>query len=204
MEKIPVIIPSQLFHVGALNRGLKKDHSLEGEGLSVSTCPNEWRDIARLNGDTWKINNSNNLVLLDAHSLTSDDKSEMKQWAMSQGFIQKATQYQVEWFDDEMDDDLTALYSDKGDAQEESENMGVEYTEVETYISTDKFPDSTVSQGMGEIEIEDILVTIYANHHYPELHGVWWNDNMDPIRLSAPRGVIYNNHIQNLEFVRID
>lgn len=198
---IPTISKAGLFHVGTLQLEDKKAASFEGEGLSVSPCPDSWRAIARIVGDTWKIDKA--LNFLDAHALKDNQKSEIIQWANIRGFISQATLYRVEWFDDEMGQTMSTLFKSKEEATEEAEDMGVDFIPVDDYLATEVFPDATVRAGMNSIEFMDILLTAYAKVEHPEIDGVWWNDKHDVNRYSAPRGVVHCSKVSEVSFERI-
>lgn len=198
---IPTVFKSGLFHVGSLKLEDKKVASFEGDGLSVSPCPDSWRIIARITGDTWKIEES--LKFLDAHSLTSKQKAEIVNWAQGQGFIVSSTLYKVEWFDDEMNQMMHTLFKDHDEAHEEAEDMGTDLIPVDDYLSTESFPDETVRAGMTSIEFMDILLAAYVKAEHPEVDGVWWNDKHDVNRYSAPRGVIHRVKVNKVSFKRV-
>lgn len=189
MIEFPVVSFPQLFHVGTLDRLDKKEQSYEGDGFSVSTCPDTWRAIARLSGDVWRVNKSNS-VFLDAYAITGAQKDSVLQWGYDSGYIKPVRKYQVEWFDDEMDGQMYSLFTDEEDALNESEDMEGSVTEVSDYQATATFPDSTVNSEMSSIVLWDILLTIYVRELNPELDGVWWDEVEDVARYSAPRGVI--------------
>lgn len=198
---IPTVSKSGLFHVGSLNLEDKKVTSFEGEGLSVSPCPDSWRIIARIIGDTWKVEES--LVFLDAHALKRKQKTEIIEWAQGQGFIVQSTLYKVEWFDDEMDQTMHTLFKNHDEALEEAEDMEVDIIPVDDYLSTESFPDETVRAGMTSIEFMDILLSVYVKNEHPEVYGVWWNDKHDVNRYSAPRGVIHRAKLNKVAFERV-
>ena len=103
------------------------------------------------------------------------------------------SRFTVTWFDDEMDDDLTFTFDTFDEASVEAENWGTIPVEVETVVATDKFPDNTVRTGSSDVH--DILLAVWVNETQPELDGVWWSDNLDEAKLSAPRGVVSVNKI---------
>lgn len=202
MLQAPTLRKAGLFHVGTLAIGNKKAASFEGEGLSVSQCPDAWRAIARLAGDTWSIS-SREFVFLDAHRVSDDLLDSIFAWAVMEGFIAPTTLYGVRWFDDEMDGEMNTLFSDENEAEEEAEGFGVTVEIVPDYRTTEKFPDCTVKAGMNSIEFKDILLALYVRLMVPTLDGVWWEDVHDVNRYSAPRGVINRDCVKELSFTKV-
>lgn len=191
-EPVSVKSLKGLRHVGLLDVSQLKSESYEGAGLSVSQHPDSWRSIARLSGNTWAFQQPQNRFL-DAHGLTAGQRKAVEAYGLRNGFTALESRFTVTWFDDEMDDKLTATFETYDEALDEAENYGVEPVEVQTVVATDSFPDATVKAGSSHVE--DILLAVWVNETRPDLDGVWWQDNLDESRYSAPRGVITVNKI---------
>ena len=44
---------------------------------------------------------------------------------------------------------------------------------------------------------------LYAEEEL-EADGMWWEERFDPCALSAPRGVIFNSHLDDFEAVEVE
>jgi hypothetical protein len=190
-ESVPSVSFKKLFHVGTLDRGLKKSESYEGQGFSVSLNPDEWRKIARLSGEVFSLEKSGN-QFADYHELSAAQREAVLAWGKEKGYIEPVTSYDVSWFDDEWDQDMTMTFGKLDAAKTTADNYGVDVVPRNNFSATSRFPDSTVKTG--SLNVEDILFTAWVTEE-TSFDGVWWEDDLDESRLSAPRGVIVNRDL---------
>lgn len=183
---------STVYHVGNLDSPRKKPHvSYEGSGLSVSLHPDAWRKIARghVSGDTWELSKDDPKFLL----ATKANKEKAAQWAVKNGWLEEATRYRVSWFDDEMDDEVSMEFDSLDEAQ--AEDRG-EPEPVNSYTFAKKGKDywrKAFQSKPDNSMASDFAVLWFAEGRGYD--GVWWNDKLDPVRLSAPRGVIFQSRL---------
>lgn len=181
---------STLYHVGRLDQPRRKPAvSYEGSGLSVSLHPDEWRKIARgqVGGDTWELTREDPKFLM----ATAANKKKAVDWAVANGWIAQRKRYRVSWFDDEMDDTMSTEFDSLAEAQEEADAYGVEPEEVDSFV-LDKKGKAYWKQAFSS-KPSNSLANDFAIIWFAEANGydgVWWNEKLDPDRLSAPRGVI--------------
>lgn len=200
MSMLPTIKLSNLYHVGTLVASNKKAKSYEGKGLSVSNHPDAWREIAKLDGETWAFTNEKN-EFLDYHSLTKTVRDEILNYGIAQGYIRPVTNWRVTWYNYEYATQEWTDYSIEADAIEEAADLDVAYHAVNSYSATKNFPDETVS--VNDTDVDMILATIWVEETKPALSGVWWSDKLDPKRLCAPRGVINLSHLSEWSWEKI-
>ena len=187
---IPELSFQNLYHVGDLNPDSKKGWSLEGSGMSVSRHPVEWSRIARLSGDIHEFNVPENRFL-DYHSLTDDQKSALDQWGLEKGYIEPVTLYRVTRWDAEADSEMTMTFEGLDEAMEETDEDGFDPEPFDGFRATDEYPDKFVDP----LDYQQVLAAIWVSETAPELDGVWWEDNLDVLAYSAPRGVLSMNKI---------
>jgi len=199
---MPTISLKDLYHVGTMDASKKGDFSYEGNGLSVSTEPNAWRRIARgqVAGDTYTATKQGN-SFLDSHKLTPQHNEQIKQWAIQNGFVEQQETVTVSWYDDEMDDTLSQTFNSMADAEAEHGEYIDDYD-----VDVDKggiVPTDKLKKATGQRRIEATGVLEYVLPLYAEslgLDGVWWADELDVSKLSAPRGVIVPGKIDTWKF----
>ena len=204
--KMPTVSLKDLYHVGTLDASKKGDFSYEGAGLSVTTEPDAWRRIARgqVAGDTHSVAKANN-SFLDSHKLTPQHNEQIKQWAINNGFLEQQETVTVSWYDDEMEDTLSQTFNSMADAQDEHGEYMDDYD-----VDVDKggiVPTAKLQKATGQSRIEATGVLEYVLPLYAEtlgLDGVWWADNLDVNRLSAPRGVIVPSKVDSFKFNRMN
>lgn len=192
-QPLPEVSFEQLYHVGTLVQDQKKAYSYEGQGMSVSRHPHAWRGLAQLSGDIWEFDVPGNRFL-DYHELSPEQRDELTRIALDKGYVRPETMWTVSYWDDEMEDTMQFFYSTQEEAEEEADGMGAEVEETSTYVATSSFPDATVTEG--SVNFEQVLAAIWIAENAPELDGVWWEDNFDTLRYSAPRGVLSMHKIQ--------
>jgi hypothetical protein len=186
---------STMYHVGRLDQPRRKPAvSYEGSGLSVSLHPDEWRKIARgqVGGDTWELTKEDPKFLM----ATAANKKKAVNWAAANGWIAPQKRYRVSWFDDEMDDTMSTEFDSLEEAQEEADAYGVEPEEVDSFVLDNKgkaYWKSAFSSKPSNSLAKDFAIIWFAEANGYD--GVWWNDKLDPDRLSAPRGVIFQSKL---------
>jgi hypothetical protein len=189
---VPVVSPVGLTHVGSLDASAKKAWSYEGGGLSVSVNPEEWARIAHLGGPVWNLTKTDG-VFLDYHEMTDAQKAAILAFGLERGYVVEQTGYTAAYFDDEWDQEMSSVYLTRAEAELEAEDNDADITEETIIVATALFPDSTVKAG-GQWP-EQILATVWVEQEAEGLDGVWWEDELDVSRLSAPRGVVVPRNI---------
>lgn len=176
--------------------------SHEGIGLSVTYCTDDvieaWEYIARLGGTKKatlrRRDNRPGHFVLYSRAL---EKSAIN-WAVSAGLLTAAVGYEVSWFDDELNDRMSAQFSSRQDAEDEMleyEEYGAKISAVTIFHAARELVVRWQQHFSGNTPItpEHAVVeatNIYVTSAYPQFDGVWWEDRLSPETLSAPRGVI--------------
>ena len=207
----PTYRPQAVHHVGSLvaaDKGREWSSSLEGNGLSVSEHPDEWRAIARL-GDApqWSLTTNDQAAFLDARALTQAQWAEVMDWGLAQGLVQPIKVARVSWIDIE---DETDRYQDfnlgpNGDDLEALEQSRLELHDLAACGCQPKVEcldawaaQPALSERIGFKVVDDLcrdlVLTVFVEDELFEKHGlqgVWWRDQLAPASYSAPRGVIH-------------
>ena len=198
---LPVKTLKGLYHVGTMDSSKKRD-GFEGAGLSVSTHPDAWKQIARghVTGDTHSATKEGN-KFLDAHSLSDAHNKQIKQWAIKNGYLEQQETVTVCYYDDEMEDDLCSTFDSMADAEAEYDDE-LEHMDVTVdkggIVPTDKLKKETRQNRIDSTGVLEFVLPIFAEQQ--GLDGVWWQDNLDVQRYSAPRGVIVPSKIKSWKF----
>lgn len=193
MEAIPKIFKNSVFHVGKMDASKKSRFSHEGKCLSVSECPDEWRKIARgqVEGGLFLLEKSNS-VFLDFHLSLTSCLSEMEEYGVGCGYLEWKKIFTVEYFDDELGDVLSSSFMSMETAKMEAED-GLPIKVMEKLVMTEALAQkagfATSKDGNSEIcfTMDALAVALSEDLGFD---GVWWNDYLDPLRYSAPRGGI--------------
>lgn len=192
LGSMPVVEKTGLSHVGSLRAEDKKNLSYEGQGLSVSQHPEEWQRIARLNGDVHAF--SKPAKMLDFHSLNDEQLESVMAHALKSGWVERSDVHTVTYFDDEWDREMRMQFADYDEAIDEAEALEGEVNTAQEWKYLD-MPDNTARSG--EVADADVVVAAWVDQERPDLDGVWWEDDLDVSRLSAPRGVIVPSRIES-------
>ena len=203
MNGLPVTYKTAVWHIGELEPLLSKRTGLsgshEGPGISVSECPDDWRQIARLGGSLWQLSRTDGEdgKFIDFHELTPAQRSEYTATALRKRLIKECTMWQVFQGGDEHGEARESFKS-REEAEREltycGGNIIEEYIDYQAMTELDawwqqyftrSFDECHSAAGPGQLAILKLMMD--EGHH----DGVWWYDNYDPLGLSAPRGVIF-------------
>ena len=186
----------KLWHVGSMDPKDKRDDSYEGAGLSVSVNPEEWQQIARIGGDLWELTKSGNRFV-NYHRLTKVQRKSIREWGVKNGYATPAELWRHSYFDEEVGEGEWR-YSDFDTKEQAEAELGGQGEGVDEKVepvegglkATPKLEQKTLRKNISPVEMDDLLVTAYAEDEL-DCDGVWWQDTLDPENLSAPRGVIF-------------
>jgi hypothetical protein len=192
----------RLTHVGRYEGTAERSQrfSYEGSGLSVSNCPDAWRQIARgqVGGDEWQVAaEQGKLSLIDYHALSdrSDFRDTVKAYALSAGWTEAVTVYRVTFFDDELDTEMICDFLSHQDALLEADEDEESISRIEGLRATPALCERANVYRIDPMCAFDQAALVYLEEH-TDAHGVWWEDTMDPLRYSAPRGVIFQSALR--------
>ena len=191
-----------VYHVGQLDPSKKAHLSHETNlGISVSEVPKAWRAITPLAGEYYKFTNPHGRFL-DKHALSEKDKRIILEWGDDMGLIEKSTVYKVTYYDDEMESDISSLYRSREEAEREAETPE-DIEEVSDYYTPTSRFNKIIGWKISPVMAEDYLIILYA-HEKLNVDGVWFDDDLDVLRYSAPRGTIFDNRLKNWKIERTD
>lgn len=188
----------EVFHVGSLDLADRSKSSYEGDGLSVSVHPEDWSAIARIGGATWVLRKPEQAQFCFAsyHNLNETDRDLLRAWALVRGWVEQRTVYRVSWEDEDYLDTVYTEFDTEAQARDEAESRHDE-DGTDTHLSpvlvwrpTATFPEGRLSR---DCDPTDVLLAVYVRETRPDLDGVWWDDDYEPDRLSAPRGVLVHD-----------
>lgn len=217
-----IIEINSVYHVGTMkpeNLGLNSGSgSLEGRCLSVSQCPHAWTQIAKLGGnDLFELSKTGGRFL-DVISVLNDPKlhTEITNWAISNGYAKRTTAFRV-WTDDDESGEWS--YFTVGTRKEAIHEIninddpsfnpdvdgpggGPRIEPIDIVAGTEKLWIESGAKLPAAQDASDLIILVFAAKEGKprfgvDLDGVWWNENFDPDRLSAPRGGIFPERIQD-------
>lgn len=204
IDNVDLVMLSKVVHIGSLNasdKGARGD-SYEGSGLSFSVHPEAWEMIAKLGGQPWWEADLGHLKILDGHTFVERHRQALEQWGVDEGLVERGEGYRVSWEDEEMGF-VSMLVDTEQEAQNECyerDDMSVEGIPVlrPTLQLLEAMRHSPQRANKACLQVEQDLATVWAQRH--GLHGVWWEDRLDPIQYSAPRGVIFAQCVDMVHF----
>ncbi|MFK5950958.1 MAG: hypothetical protein QM500_19575 [Methylococcales bacterium] len=192
MSDMPVVQLDTVFHIGKMEgANAHPGYSLEGHGLSISLHPEDWRSIARLgNIPCWELTKPG-AEFLDA--LKFEDTpilmASMISWAVDEKLIVPTTLYKFEWYDDELEQMMHMLFDSYDKALEEAGDEE-DVVSGDGWIATPQLLDHTHFSKMEPVMVLSLALLVYAETVL-YMDGVYWDEALDPARLSAPRGCIF-------------
>lgn len=185
---------TSVFHVGTLDEKNKGTWSFEGKGLSVSLHPEEWMHIARLSGSIQELLNPDGRFL-DYYAMSQEQRAEARAWAISKGYLTQREVYVARWYDDEWGEEMMTLCSDHDEAEfYAGDSVTVERRDALTDLALANAGFAESGAQSDVMFAEDAVALLYAEEVL-QVDGVWFEERLDPLVLSAPRGVILPNQV---------
>jgi hypothetical protein len=201
-QEFPIISLKEVIHIGTLNGKDKLPNSLEGAGLSVSLHPDEWQAIAKLGGNSRFRLSKEKSSFLNIHQLTDEQREMIAEWGILNGYIEKSTVYFYTWIDGETEEEMIFETSDYEEAVKGAECNEEVVKAKFGYKATPKLEKETIFHNIPPFLTVSLLATLYAEVVL-DYDGVWWDDVLDHWSLSAPRGVISSNKLNEWEITKI-
>ncbi len=190
---------TRVYHVGYLDQNrTKPHHSQEGGELSISHHPDAWRRIARLGGDTYTLTNPDGIFYgIDPHTSLTDRETT---YCLANDYIDHTTGYRVERYDPELDETRYMLFYDRDEAHREAyEDSTLTEVTVPTLAEQgEEYWEAAFTQPVEDASPVGIqlLIPIWAASEL-NVDGVYWHHPLEPHRHCAPRGLIYQDQIEN-------
>jgi hypothetical protein len=191
LATLPLYHPEKVWHIGSFNPAHKYKHgsSLEGTGLSVSECPEDWCYIARLGGHpTWELAREG-AQFLDYHALSDAQRAALVAWGIEHGYAQMREMFTMTYFDSEHESHFYQLLHTRAQAEDEAGDYDDATIEAVTVPCPTDAMHARLKFLAEPLGVTDFLATFYVEDA-TALDGVWWHDTHEPEALSAPRGVI--------------
>src|SRR5690606_2853530 len=114
-------------------------------------------------------------------------------WAVKNGYAHPTTVFELSWYDDEDETRRAMTFTDRIEAEtelEEYEGMDPRMEEQHGFVATSKLKAETRQSDIDPGFAFDMLATVYTDLVLG-WDGVWWEDQVDAMALSLPRGVIF-------------
>lgn len=182
-----------LYHIGTLKKENKSDTSLEGiNGISISSDSNIWGEINDIhgNGDTFEFTKKEN-TFVDAHSLSQKTKDLIMEWGVENGFLSSVTKYKYEYYDEDSELDSFLVFDTLDEALDDYNYDDL--TIFKEYNATQKFKDIVGENNAWNLEL---MLSVYTNKT-TNFDGIYWNDESNKNKYSAPRGIIFEDKISS-------
>jgi hypothetical protein len=210
---LPIRKINQIFHWGSLdpkNVG-ENGSSHEGNCLSASLCPEAWLGIAKLGNNPLHAMSSPCGIFVDLYALMERDEFCSQRKAMlddllASGHIESGVGFKV-WGTNEEGEPRYATYSTRNEAEYEAEFGGDEDATIEevlqlvgTQLLIDQLgitPQSALMCG------EEYGLISWLRQRAIEgaaIDGVFFNDDFDPLYLSAPIFAVFPERVPRWGF----
>lgn len=215
LEQILMLRMDEVIHVGTLDPETRTSRaSLEGPCLSVSLDPDAWSSIARTAGPEWLLTRPGALWL-DACALSDDQLSLISEWAIEEGFLERCDIWRAWHYDGESDDwgfsrhntKEEAGYEVEGDDTGQAPTDDGEPVDVEAGLRLTDAGMERLERWGDRLDGLDGAIILYAMDladRNPDLCGIWWNEDDNPLSLSCPRGGILPSRIYEFEAFSAD
>lgn len=199
-SSLPTLKKKRVWHVGSLG-GPKKivgGMGNEGDGLSVSEHPEAWRRIARLGGqDIWLLEKPGGVFVDAVKALKSSGiKKALYDWALEHKLAVPSTIWRVVSTDEEGGERYSEYDNERAARAEADDEESV--TEIPGRLKASKEMDrwyrGFTKSALEPVMLDDMLLFRYAEELGAH-DGLWWNEILDPVAYSAPRGAIFQGKL---------
>lgn len=191
-----------IFHVGMMDLSLKSCFSYEGDGLSISNCPDEWIKITEghTHGDFFLLHKEK-MKLLDFYSLTKKEKTLIETWAIENEYVSKGSLYKRLTYGED-GEEYFSLHKTYEEALEEADGEEKYVQTVENaLLPSARLRNESYTQ-VEYIDVVDRITSLYAEKVLG-YDGVYWNEELNEATYSAPRGVIFNEKLKDFKIINI-
>ena len=197
-----------VYHVGNLDGERVVPHySQEGMELSISadrTVSDAWKRIARLDGKTYELTNSNaRFYHIDPNTSVTDTEID---YCSKNDYITATTGYRVSVYNE----NRYMLFYDRELAESEAAGLEANTTVEQTTVPmlagsgreywSDAFRQSCDDASPVEVRM---LIPIWTALTL-SVDGIYWHHPLEPHNYSAPRGLIYQEQLNDWTTSRID
>jgi hypothetical protein len=199
-SKLPTRKVEALWHWGSLDasRKFERGESYEGNLFSMSACPEAWQQICKLGGEQLHMKGDSS-TLLDMHSILYGKtksakalKQEISAWGVAQGLLEHKTIFKISWYDDELEDHVSSDYLTREEAENEIDEVEeVTLTESSILAGTAQLLAKHGFKGREIIGVEYAVIEWAQSKFAGVFDGVYWAENHDPDRYSAPRAGMF-------------
>jgi hypothetical protein len=205
-KKLPTTQKKIVFHVGTGQPPSDKPyHSYEGTGLSVSEHPEAWRMIARLGDDpTWQLTRLDRRpgCFVDMRKLSPAQVERLRRTAIEHGLLAPRTEYVVSYYDSELDDDCEMTVYSLEQAEEEADSMQCDVKKRRGFGPTALLMEMWSKRFKAQEPPDDFALTVVLEG-IGSWDGVWWHDKLEPMKLSAPRGMMFQSKLSEWQATKI-
>jgi len=198
--KLPRARFSTLFHRGFLDRpAYETQLSSSHEGNLLSCSPHEeadeaWLGIAKLGGrPRWRLTKLTGFCVLDHHSLSKLQRRELLARAHAYGAFHYSRGLRVDYYDDEHECDRYTIFlaADKAEALSTADENSGKLRGVRVLLAAPLLISYWNSRHGGKsldlAATADAALAYVIDCDYPRFDGIFWNDDLDEMSLSAPR-----------------
>jgi len=192
-SSVPIIHIPDVFHTGEMDISKKSQHSHEATALSVTTEEyiEDWQKIARIAGKVQHLHKDDG-KFIDFHKIS--DMSQIYNWGIEEGYLEPSDIYEVSYYDDEMEDEMTMSFRSREEAELEAHDYGEEIKVKKSFVPTEKM-QSAIGTKINQVMVDDYITLLYSENI--SVDGVWWEDILDARKFSAPRGGITPSKISS-------
>lgn len=211
---MPTTCFDTVYHIGKLDQPRRpRTTSYEGWGLSIGRNPQDWARVAGgvSGGEPWRLEKKDGTraCFVDMHRLTGADRRAIEQRARQRGWLETTpvTTWCVDYWDDEYEEERYMCFAEEGAAREE-----VDWMEGAASVEKTQRPQATPALRQrwrrwfsGDLEPDQVgeaavMAVLEDDGRY---EGLWWEDTYDPMRLSAPRGAIFQKRLPRWRRTRV-
>jgi len=192
---------NEAYHIGDLDSERTKPYiSYEGDGLSVSLCPNDWATIMGHGGSLYRLSHTADGGRFYKSSVTQDGpRSRELEWAIKNDYIKRTNGFRVEWEENQETHYMLFFNRESATAEALENNAEIKETTIPNLDTNGREYWSEAFRqepdDASPLVIRDLATVWFAESH--SFCGVWWDEEHNVSKYSAPRGVIFQSSLSD-------
>ena len=207
----------KLYHIGTLDISNKDINSTNGNGLSITINPNEWKELLHTNSNKlWSLY-KDNINLIDYDSLTTEDFEISKRWALNHKYIKEDVKFEINIFNKKLGFNekvkFNSLYEihKEGYLNEEYENYEEyeffkEYEDIDVkkivkYIPTSKMTNLSMTI-LNEDNLDSIIMLLFLELN-SDIDGVYWTEPLKIFNKFNSNGILFNSRVNSFKIKEV-
>lgn len=206
IDQIDLVMLTHVVHIGPREAQRANEFASENStDLCFCVHPEAWELISKCQGQPWWEADLSHLKILDGHLFVERHRQALEAWGLAHGMVERGEGYRVSW-EDENAGFCSMIVDNEQQLQNESyKRNDTNFTGIPLLRPSLQLLETMASfSSLAEKEGEGVIQALAMAWAMDQgLHGVWWDDRLDPIQHSVPHGRVFSGHTHKVSLSRM-